>query len=141
MARLVADASVTLTWCFEDEATPRTDALLAKLRTDDEAVVPAHWPVEVANALLVAIRRGRISREKEARFFQDLRALPIHIDPKSSENAFGRVFALAQQYGLTAYDAAYLELAIRESLPLATLDDDLRKASRAAGVSLVEPLP
>ena len=75
MARLVPDASATLTWCFEDEAMPWTDAVLAKLRAGDEGVVPAHWPAEVANALLIAVRRGRISREKANRFFLDLRAL------------------------------------------------------------------
>ena len=138
MARWVPDASVTLTWCFEDEATPSTDALLVKLKAGDEATVPPHWPVEVANSLLVAIRRGRISREKASRFFQDLRALPIRVDPGSSENVFGRVFALAEQFKLTAYDAACLELAMRESLPLATLDEDLRRAARGATVSLVE---
>ena len=141
MARLVPDASATLSWCFEDEATPWTDALLAKLRAGDEATVPAHWPVEVANALLMAIRRGRISGEKANRFFEDLGALPIRIDPQSGENTFGRVFALAEQFKLTVYDAAYLELAIRESVPLATLDDELREAARAAGVALVEPQP
>ena len=79
MARLVPDASATLTWCFEDEAMPWTDALLAKLRAGDEAIVPANWPAEVANALLIAVRRGCISREKADRFFLDLRALPIRI--------------------------------------------------------------
>ena len=141
MARLVPDASATLTWCFEDEATPWTDALLAKLRAGDEAIVPAHWPAEVANALLIAVRRGRISREKANRFFLDLRALPIHIDPESSETVFDQVFKLAEKYSLTVYDAAYLELAIREGLPLATLDHDLRKAARASGVPLVGPQP
>jgi predicted nucleic acid-binding protein len=141
MARLVPDASATLSWCFEDEAKPWTDALLAKLRAGDEATVPAHWPVEVANALLMAIRRRRISGEKANRFFEDLRALPIRIDLESSETAFVRVFKLAEQYNLTVYDAAYLELAIRESVPLATLDNELREAARAAGVALVEPQP
>ena len=139
MARLVPDASATLTWCFEDEATPWTDALLAKLRAGDEAIVPAHWPAEVANALLIAVRRGRISREKANRFFLDLRALPIRIDSESGETVFDQVFKLAEQYRLTIYDAGYLELAIREGLPLATLDNDLRKAARASGVPLVEP--
>jgi predicted nucleic acid-binding protein len=138
MARVVPDASAALTWCFEDEATPWTDALLARLRAGDEATVPAHWPAEVANGLLIAIRRGRISREKANRFFGDLRALPIRIDPESSETAFGRVFELAEQYNLTIYDAAYLELALRQGLPLATLDEDLRRAAQGAGVSLVE---
>ena len=141
MTRLVPDASATLTWCFEDEAMAWTDALLADLRAGDEAMVPAHWPAEVANALLIAVRRGRISREKANRFFLDLRALPIRIDPESSETVFDQVFKLAEQYRLTVYDAAYLELAIREGLPLATLDNDLRKAARASGVPLVGPPP
>ena len=141
MARLVPDASATLTWCFEDEAMPWTDALLADLRAGGEAIVPAHWPAEVANALLTAVRRGRISREKANRFFVDLRAMPIRIDPQSDEGVFDRVFKLADQYSLTIYDAGYLELAIREGLPLATLDNDLRKAARASGVPLVGPQP
>ena len=141
MARLVPDASATLTWCFEDEAMPWTDALLANLRAGDEAIVPLHWPAEVSNALLIAVRRGRISREKANRFFVDLRAMPIRIDPQSDEGVFDRVFKLADQYSLTIYDAGYLELAIREGLPLATLDNDLRKAARASGVPLVGPQP
>ncbi len=141
MARLVPDASATLTWCFEDEAMAWTDALLAGLRAGDEAIVPAHWPAEVANALLIAVRRGRISREKANRFFLDLRALPIRIDPESGETVFDQVFKLAEKYSLTVYDAAYLELAVRERLPLATLDNDLRKAARAAGVPLAGPQP
>ncbi len=141
MARLVPDASVTLTWCFEDEAIVWTDALLGNLRAGDEATVPAHWPVEVANAILIAIRRGRISRDKANRFLGDLRALPIRIDTESNGTAFDKAFKLAEQYNLTVYDAAYLELAIREALPLATLDDDLRQAARAAGVGLAEPNP
>ena len=138
MPRFLPDASVTLAWCFEDEASAWTDRLLVRLKSGDQATVPAHWPVEVANALLVAIRRGRITREKGTRFLEDLRALPIQVDPKSTESAFDRVFTLAEQHGLTIYDAAYLELATRENLPLATLDSDLQKAARAAGVILIE---
>ena len=141
MARLVADASATLTWCFEDEALPWTDELLANLKGGSEAIVPPHWPAEVANALLVAVRRGRISREKANRFFLDLRALPIQVDAESIETVFDQVFELAEKFHLTIYDAAYLGLAIRKGLPLATLDQDLRKAARASGVSLLEPQP
>jgi predicted nucleic acid-binding protein len=103
--------------------------------------VPVRWPAEVANALLIAVRRGRISQEKANRFLLDLRALPIRLDPESSDAVFDQVFKLAEQYSLTIYDASYLELAIREGLPLATLDNDLRKAARASGVPLVEPQP
>ncbi len=137
MARFVPDASVTLAWCFEDEATSWSDAVLARLKASDEAIVPAHWPVEVANAVWVAVRSGRIVAEKASRFFDDLCALPIYIDPPSAEHTFGDVFALATRHGLTAYDAACLEAALRMGLALATLDDELRKASRAAGVPLL----
>jgi predicted nucleic acid-binding protein len=133
MARFVPDASVTLTWCFEDEATVWSDALLDQLKAGDEAIVPALWPVEVANAVLIGVRRRRISAEKASRFFEDLRALPIHIDYQNSETTFGRVFALAAQQGLTVYDAAYLEVATRMSLPLATLDDDLKGRASLQG--------
>jgi len=138
MARLVPDSSITLTWCFEDEATAWSDSVLAQLKAGDEAIVPAHWPAEVANALLIGIRRGRVGRERVNRFFEDLRALPIRVDPASAEGAFGPAFALAEQFGLTVYDAAYLELAIRHGIPLATRDDDLRRAARAARVPLLE---
>jgi hypothetical protein len=80
MAIFVVDASVALAWCFEDEATVWSDALLDRLKAGDEAIVPALWPVEVANAVLMGVRRRRISGEKARRFFEDLRALPIHID-------------------------------------------------------------
>jgi predicted nucleic acid-binding protein len=136
MAVFVPDASATLAWFFEDETSDWTDALLERLNSGDTAVVPRHWPVEVANALLVAVRRGRISKDKAARFFRDLLALPIRIDSGGSDVTFGRVFDYAEQYGLTAYDAAYLELARREGIALATLDEDLQKAARAAGVLL-----
>lgn len=136
---MVPDASATLTWCSEDEALPWTDELLANLKAGSEAIVPPHWPAEVANALLIAVRRGRISREKANRFLLDLRALPIRVDAESIETVFDQVFELAEKSHLTAYGAAYLELAIREGLPLATLDKDLRKAAHASGVSLLEP--
>jgi predicted nucleic acid-binding protein len=84
----------------------------------------------------VAVRRERISKDKAARFFGDLLALPIRVDSANTETTFGQVFAYAEKYGLTVYDAAYLELALREGIALATLDSDLRNAARTAGVSL-----
>ncbi len=120
MAAFVIDASATLPWCFADEATEATNALLIRLRTGDEALVPAHWPAEVANALLVAVRRNRIPPEDVHQFLENLEALPIRIDTTTRNQIRAEVFPLAEQYELTVYDAAYLELAIRESLPLAT---------------------
>jgi predicted nucleic acid-binding protein len=137
MAVFVPAASATLAWCFKDESSEWTKALLARFKAGDSAVVPQHWPVEVANTFLVAVRRGRISKDTTTRLFEDLLALPIRIDSAGSEITFGQVFAYAGQYGLTVYDAAYLELAVRKGIPLATLDNDLRSAARDAGVPLV----
>ena len=137
MAVFVIDASATLPWCFADEATAATNAVLTRLRTGDEAIVPAHWPVEVANALLVAVRRQRISPEDAHQFLLDLEFLPIRVEATTKNLVRAGVFPLAEQYGFTVYDAAYLELALREGTPLMTLDKDLRKAAGASGVPLV----
>ena len=139
MAAFVVDASATLPWCFSDEATPATNALLARLRSGDEAVVPAHWLTEVGNGLLMAVRRKRISPQDAHQFLGDLESLPIRTDATTRNRVRTAIFPLAEQYALTLYDAGYLELTIRESLPLATLDDDLRKAANLAGASLVWP--
>jgi predicted nucleic acid-binding protein len=136
MALFVPDASATLAWCFEDETSEWSEAVLARLTSGDTAVVPQHWQSEVANTLLLAVRRGRISKDAAAVFFSDLLALPIRVDSSSRETTFGKVFSCAEKYKLTVYDAAYLELAIREGIALATLDNDLRTAARAAGVLL-----
>jgi predicted nucleic acid-binding protein len=136
MGVFVLDASTTLSWCFKDEKSDRSDALLARLKSGDSAVVPQHWPFEVANTFLVAMRRGRIDKDKIVRLFRDLLALPIRIDSANREATFGQIFACAEQYRLTVYDAAYLELAIREGIALATLDSELGNAARTAGVTL-----
>ncbi|MGH9430784.1 MAG: type II toxin-antitoxin system VapC family toxin [Terriglobia bacterium] len=137
MAAFEVDAPASLPWCFGDEATTATNALLARLRTGDEAIVPAHWLLELANALLIAVRRKRISSQDTRQFLTDLEFLPIRIDTKNLVRT--AVFPLAEQYGLTLYDAAYLELAIREGLPLATLDHDLRKAAGVARTLVIWP--
>jgi predicted nucleic acid-binding protein len=136
MSVFVPDASATLAWCFKDESSDWTRALLARFKAGDTAVVPQHWPVEVANSILVAVRRGRVAQDKTARLFEDLLSLPIRLDSARHETTFRQVFACAEKYGLTVYDAAYLELAIREGLALATLDSELQNAARSAGVSL-----
>ena len=136
MLGFVADASATLPWCFADEATSATEALLDRLRGGEVAVVPAHWPTEVMNGLLMALRRNRIDPEKVTRFAHALAALPIRIEPPPSD--WDAIIRVAIRHQLTVYDAAYLELAQRTGLPLASLDGDLRKVAPAAGVALVE---
>jgi predicted nucleic acid-binding protein len=138
MPGFVADASATLPWRFEEEATPATEALLERLRGGETAVVPAHWPTEVMNGLIMAVRRNRIDAEKVARFSRALAALPIRIELPHAPAAWEAVIRVAIKHQLTVYDAAYLELAERTHLPLATLDGDLRKAALAANVILVE---
>ena len=137
MAGFVLDASVTLPWRFEDEATPWTELLLSRLEQGEEALVPAHWSLEVANSLLVAQRRKRVTVEQIREFLDDLAALSIRIDPARRPDEWPAVLALAEYHHLTVYDAAYLELAQRTRFPLATLDGDLRKAARIENVALL----
>src|SRR5579872_5231326 len=113
MAGFVVDASVTLAWCFEDEATAWTDSLLDRLRAGDTIAVPAHWPTEVSNGLLMAFRRKRIPSGRAEQFWDELAALPIDLEPPLSAQQAKRTLALSDQYGLTVYDAVYLELVIR----------------------------
>jgi predicted nucleic acid-binding protein len=138
MSGFVADASATLPWCFAEEATPATEAMLDRAQSGEEVLVPAHWPAEVMNGLIMAVRRRRIDMERVARFVRALAALPIRIEAPHTPAAWDPVIGVAIEHRLTVYDAAYLELAQRTGLPLATLDGDLRKAALAAGVALVE---
>jgi predicted nucleic acid-binding protein len=99
-------------------------------------MAPALWPVELANALAMGERRKRITRSDTTRFLALIAALPIEIDPETSARALDYVLPLARTFSLTSYDATYLDLAMREGLTLATLDADLRKAARKAGVRI-----
>src|SRR4051812_34555792 len=110
--RLVIDCSVTLAWFFEDEASHYADAVQESL-PDVGAVVPSIWPLEVANGLIVGERRGRVDEEKSTRFLRLLDSFPISVENQTSADAFGHVLHLGRARGLTAYDAAYLELAMR----------------------------
>lgn len=132
----VVDASVTMSWCFADEATPYTEAVLTRL-DGESAIVPTIWPLEVANVLLVAERRGRLTKAQTARLTAILRAMPISIDHTDVLVVLGPVLALGREHHLSAYDASYLELAMREGLPLATQDERLRTAASRAGAALV----
>lgn len=138
MPGFVADASAVLPWRFADEATHWSEALLERVQSGEEVRGPAHWPIEVANALLVAQRRGRVTADKIGEFIEDLGDLPIRLEPPNEPARWHTLIALAEQHRLTAYDAAYLELAGRVHLPLATLDGDLRRAALTAGILLVE---
>ena len=135
--RLVLDASVTLAWCFPEEGTPYTQQMLDLLANGAEALTPAIWPFEVANALLVGERNKRRTMAQVTAFLQRLATLPIKVDEPRVDRAFGQILTVARQEQLTEYDAAYLELALREALPLATLDQRLRQAAQHAGVPLV----
>ena len=141
MAIFVADASVTLAWCFEDEATDWTDSLLDRLRAGDRIMVPAHWPTEISNGMVLALRRKRIQPGRPALFWDALAILPIGVEPPLSPLQAKAVLALCALHGLTAYDATYLELAKRKDLPLATLNTDLIRAASAEGIALVSNQP
>ncbi|MGI8720872.1 MAG: type II toxin-antitoxin system VapC family toxin [Geodermatophilaceae bacterium] len=131
---IVVDASVTMAWCFDDEATDQTDGVLDRLR-QEEAVVPGIWKLEVANVLLVAERRRRITEAQAARFLDLLSRLPIRVDASPTDSV--AVLAAGRRHDLSAYDATYLVLAGRLAAPLATLDDRLKSGCRAAGVLLI----
>lgn len=132
----VLDASMTLSWCFEGESTAFTEAVLKSLETV-HAIAPALWAFEVASVLTTAERRGRMNAAAQAVFLERLRLLPVAIEHRPAAWLAQQILPLARTYRLSAYDAAYLELAIREGLPLATLDDDLRRAAASSGVALV----
>lgn len=133
---LVLDSSVALTWCFEDERTPATLAVLDRVMNAG-AVAPSLWPLEVLNALTMAERRKRLTTTQRRTLTERLRELPVKLDPDTAAQAWGVTMHLAEQHRLTLYDAAYLELAERLALPLATLDQELRAAARTLGVSLL----
>jgi predicted nucleic acid-binding protein len=135
MSTLVVDCSVSMAWCFEDECDALADAVL-EVFPETEVWVPALWPLEVANVLLVAERRERLTSAGSARFLELLAGLPIVIDGGTHERAFGSVISTARELGLSAYDAAYVDLATRLGAPLATRDRKLKRACRESGVEV-----
>lgn len=132
----VVDASVTLAWCFADESSEMADRVLDQLERE-EALAPAIWPLEVANGLRTAERRGRLDLADVAQIRELLTALPVEVEGVPLDAALGEVADVARRLDLTAYDASYLALAARRGLPLATADDRLRRACEQAGVDLV----
>jgi len=126
-------------WCFENTSTPYAEEVLEQLLVGQQAYVPALWLYEVVSVLAKAQRTASLSAEKVHGFLEDLKSLDIKVDDESIVHILGDVHRLAVEFGLSGYDAAYLELAIRKSLPLATLDEDLQKAAHIAGIELFQP--
>jgi predicted nucleic acid-binding protein len=133
---LVLDASVALAWCFEDEASAETDAVAERIR-EDGAFVPSLWHLELGNVLLQAEKRGRITPAEATARLELIGALPIATDHETANRAWREVLGLARAHKLTTYDAAYLELAVRRGLPLASRDAELVAAARTLGVELL----
>ena len=138
MSRFVLDASVVLTWCFPDENAATAQHVASMFKRGDTAVAPSFWPHEVLNALLVGEKRKRISKELVRSFLGDLATLPIVLEQFPAGVVFSRIQRLSREHSLTAYHAAYLDLALDSGLPLATLDEDLVRACRKARVRLVQ---
>ncbi len=132
----VLDASLTLAWAFDEEETDYTRAVLAEM-LEHVVTVPMVWPLEIANAAVMAARRGRIERGEVRTLIELVRGLDVEVDAQGHRVAFDGVADLACQHGLTSYDAAYLELALRLDVPLATIDAGLARAARATGVELL----
>lgn len=133
---LVVDASVTLAWIFTEERTLPVQKILDRL-IDEQAFVPAIWRLEIANGLQMSVRRGRIDAAIRDTALRGLALLNITTDPDTDNFAWSTTLSLAERHRLTVYDAAYLELALRLGVPLATLDRDLRSAGDAVGVTLL----
>lgn len=136
MSGFVLDCSVAVSWCFEDEAAEKTDALL-ELARDEGAVVPSLWYLELGNVLLQAERRGRLSAADTTTSLALINDLPIVMDDETGLRALRETLTLARMEQLTSYDAAYLELAMRRGLPLATKDRSLRAAAERIGVRAI----
>jgi predicted nucleic acid-binding protein len=132
---MVVDASVALAWCFPDEVSDYADSVLLAVE-NQTIVVPAIWPVEITNALLVGQRRKRITQSDVRRFVELFKGLDVTVETQSVADSVSNIFPLAQNYRLSAYDAAYLDVAVRHEITLATLDADLQRAAKAIGISI-----
>lgn len=137
MSRFVVDASVVLTWCFPDENSALAERVAQMFKEGDSSIAPSFWPHELLNALLVGEKRKRISGDLIRAFLTDLATLPIVLQESQADAVFDRIQSLSREHGLTAYDAAYLDLAQTNGLPVATLDEDLMRACARTGVELI----
>jgi predicted nucleic acid-binding protein len=133
---IVLDSSIAMALVMDDEDLPGADAFLDRLARE-RAIAPAHWELEVANALISAARRGRMPFDQCRARFDLARLFPIELELRDGDGALERTIDVSLALSLTVYDAAYLELAMRLSLPLATLDGPLAKAARAEGIEVI----
>ena len=134
MVAFVLDCSATMAWCFADESTRKTDDLLDSLRGDQRAYAPSILPLEVTNVLLVSERRNRITIEDAARFMTLLWNLPLTVEQEMTIPMIQSILKLGRTHQISSYDAAYLELALRRGLPIATLDKKLKKVGKSLGI-------
>lgn len=135
--QFVIDNSVVMAWCFADEESIYADFVLDSLK-DNDAIVPAIWPLEVGNVLVVGERRHRLSEADSARFLSLVHNLPISVDQETPDRMMREIVALARHHQLSTYDASYLDLAMRRDIPLATRDAALRKAADRSQVPIFE---
>lgn len=132
----VVDNSVIMAWCFKDETSEYADNILDRFQTAT-GFVPAIWPLEVGNVLLVAERKKRISEAGSTRFIALLSELPIIVEQEPPERMLKEIFALSRKHKLSSYDASYLDLAMRKGLPIATLDKNLLAAAKRSKVQIL----
>jgi predicted nucleic acid-binding protein len=132
---LVIDSSAALSWTLGDEQG--SGLALLETMAEEPAIVPVHWILEVTNALRMAVQRARLRSDERHAIVERLKDLPITVDAETIARGWGEIPLIADRFALTTYDAAYLELAIRLELPLATMDKALARAARAAGVPLL----
>jgi len=133
---LVLDSSITLAWVYSDETTAPVSEIF-DLVSQTGAWVPGLWRLEVANVLEMSLRRKRHDAKFRDATLADLAQLPIQVDSETDRQAWSATLRLAARHQLTLYDAAYLELALRRKLPLATLEEDLRHAAHAEKIRLL----
>jgi predicted nucleic acid-binding protein len=137
--RFILDNSVSAAWCFNDESNDYTEAVFQSVAKDGGAVAPALWPIELANALVVAERKRRITTQQREAFLKHLAGLEIEIQPLTTDQVFHKGIALATTHRLSVYDATYLGIALEQRLPLATQDGELIRAANEVGVALFQP--
>lgn len=135
--KFVVDNSVVMSWCFRDESSKYADKILYSLE-QYEAITPSIWPLEVGNVLLVAERRGRLTKADNIRFLSLINDLPITVQQETADRMLKEILSLARECHISSYDASYLDLAMKNGLPIATQDSGLKKAANQCKVPLFE---